>query len=319
MNFLFLMDPIEQVVFEKDTSFMFMLEAQKRGYNVYYLPKGGIFQRNGKIFFHVTKVIPQANKDNPFIIQHKCTLKQSEVDSVFIRTDPPFDLDYLMSTWLLDLAKNDIAIINDPTAIRTVNEKVWAMQFVDLIPKTLLTRHKDDMFEFLAQQKKIVVKPTDGFGGQSIFILEDGASDVENVLKNLSHDWRREIILQEFVKESEIGDKRILLLNGEPLGAVLRVHKQGQHINNFFQGGTANKIDITKRELEIISILKPHLQKLGLYFVGIDIMGDKLIEVNVTSPTCVQEINRLNGVALESNVIDFAENLIDQIKSKVRI
>ncbi len=148
MKFLFLMDPLENVVYEKDTSFMFMLESHKRGYGVYYLPKGGVVQKKGCLLFHVIKVIPQENKDQPFVVGEKLTLGEDEVDAIFIRTDPPFDSDYLMQTWMLDLISDRVAIINKPSGIRNVNEKVWAMQFNHLIPRTLLTRHQSDMFNF---------------------------------------------------------------------------------------------------------------------------------------------------------------------------
>jgi len=209
----------------------------------------------------------------------------------------------------LDLLPPRIKIINTPSGIRTVNEKLWATQFASIIPPTLVGRNKQDMLNFIKKENEVVAKPTDGYGGQSIFYLKQGAVNINVTLETLTKNGARDIILQKFIPESRQGDKRILLLNGEPLGAVLRVHGQDDYRNNFFSGGKPEKTEITAREHEIISILKPELQKLGLYFVGIDIMGDYLIEVNVTSPTCLQEINNLSNLQLEDKVINFAEEL----------
>ncbi|MFT7538688.1 MAG: glutathione synthase [Lysobacterales bacterium] len=311
MKFVFLMDPLSSVVMEKDTSFIFMHGAYRQGHEIYYCAKDGITHLNGALSFSVTGVIPQQNENNPFIIQEKQTLSTDDVDAIFVRTDPPFDYDYLMKTWLLDLVKDKIFIMNDPNGIRTVNEKIWSLQFTDLIPPTAVTRNKKEFDSFLAKYKHIVGKPTDGFGGQSIFQITYSDVNRNTIFETLTLNGDRDAIFQEYVPEAKIGDKRILLLNGEPLGAVLRVHGGEDHRNNFFAGGSAVTTDITKRELYIIDVLAPHLRTLGLYFVGIDIMGDYLIEVNVTSPTCLQEMNRLSEAQLENQVISFVEKAVE--------
>ena len=309
MKFLFLMDPLETVSIEKDTSFILMIGAHSRGHTVYYLSKGGIFRKNGKNYFNVTEVVPQKIKENAFIIKDKITLSEDEIDVVFIRTDPPFDSNYLMHTWLLDLLPNRVKVVNSPTGIRTVNEKVWATQFASIIPNTLICSDKTEMLNFISDNKKIIAKPTDGFGGKSIFLLDENDSNLNVALETLSNDFTTEIILQEYINDSNAGDKRILLLNGEPIGALLRVHSTSDHRNNIFAGGSVEEVDITDNDKKIIEILKPELKKLGLYFVGIDIIGDYLIEVNVTSPTCLQEMNRFYNKQLENEVIEFVENL----------
>ncbi len=309
MNFIFLVDPLETVRMEKDTSFILMLGAQRKGHRIFFLPSGGITRRNGASFFHVTKITPRQNKDQPFLKQGSEVLSEGDVDALFIRTDPPFDRNYLLNTWLLDLLPKRIKIINAPSGIRTVNEKVWVSQFTSLIPPTLIGRNTQDMMDFIAKEKEIVAKPTDGHGGKSIFYIKEGDVNINVILEILTQQGMYDIILQKFVPESRNGDKRILLLNGEPLGAVLRVHGQDDHRNNFFSGGKPEKTEITQREYEIINILKPELQRLGLYFVGIDIMGDYLIEVNVTSPTCLQEMNNLYNLQLENKMIEFVEEL----------
>jgi glutathione synthase len=312
MNFLFLMDPLETVKLKSDTSYIFMVAANDKGHNVYYLPTGGITLQEGSVQFKCTQVVPNTNEDFPFDIIKDAVLTDDEVDAVFIRTEPPFDDQYLMDTWLLDRASHKVAVLNKPSGIRTVNEKIWATQFTDLIPRTVVSRHIEDFQAFLAKEKSIIIKPTDGFGGAGVFKITEEASNKNVSFEVLSERGHKEVIMQQYIPEAAIGDKRILLLNGEPLGAVLRVHGEDDHRNNFYAGGKPEACEITERDLEVIKRLKPHLQELGLYFVGIDMLGDYLIEVNVTSPTCLQEMNYLYDCKLHHDVIQFAENLIKE-------
>ncbi len=309
MKFLFLMDPLEAVVFEKDTTFMLMVGAHEKGHEVYYLPKDGISLIEGKAHFHVTKVKPQRIAHEPFIEEHTLRLSQNDIHAVFIRPDPPFDEQYLMNTWILDHLPKTIPVINDPTGVRTVNEKVWAAQFTAFTPATIISANKRELLDFIAKHKDIIAKPANAFGGQSVFHIESGHTNTKVILETLSKGYGQPIILQKYIPESKNGDKRILLLNGEILGALLRVHSEGDHRNNFYAGGKPAAATINARDKQIVEILKPHLQKLGLYFVGIDILGDYLIEVNVTSPTCLQEMNKLYNQNLEVKVIEFVEKL----------
>ena len=310
MKFLFLMDPLETVIFEKDTTFIIMLGAHARGHEIYYLPKDGISFVEGKVYFHVTKVIPQAIAHMPFKEEHAARLSQDDIHAVFIRPDPPVDEQYLMNTWLLDHLPKHIAVINDPSGIRTVNEKVWASQFQNITPPTIISANKWELMDFIVKYKNIIAKPTNGFGGTSIFHIERGSTNTKVILETLTENYNKAIVLQKFIHESKKGDKRILLLDGKILGALLRMHEYGEHRNNLFAGGRPKPATINAQDKKIVALLKPHLRKLGLYFVGIDILGDYLIEVNVTSPTCLQEINRLYNVKLEEKVIDFVEKLV---------
>ena len=312
MNFIFLMDPLHTVIMEKDTSFILMLGTHRRGHKVFFLPDGGITRLNGKLHFHAVEVTPQQIAEKPFIEHKSIVLKESDVHAVFVRSDPPFDEQYLLNTWLLDLLPKSIPVINRPSGIRTVNEKIWATQFTAIIPPTLVGRNRKDLLDFLAKEKNIVAKPTGGHGGQSVFHVQSGGVNANVILETLTHNWNREIILQKFVPESKDGDKRILLLNGEPLGAVLRMHAEDDHRNNFFAGGKPSRAEVSTRDRQIISTLKPRLQELGLYLVGIDVIGEYLVEVNVTSPTGLQEINKLDGTRGEDKILDFVENLINK-------
>ncbi len=309
MNFVFLMDSLGSIKIEKDTTFALMCAANLRNHKVFFLPEGNILIKNNKICCRVTEVVPQKDSANPFIKKEINDLYEDDVHAVFIRTDPPFDEAYLMNTWLLDRLPQRIAVINSPSGIRTVNEKLWATQFASIIPKTVVTRSKNDFQEFLDQEKDIIIKPVNMYGGMSIFHIKKDDLNSSVAFEAVSDNERKQVILQQYVPEAKIGDKRILLLDGEPLGALLRVHREGDHRNNFFTGGVPQKIDITENDRKIIDILKPHLRSLRLYFVGIDIIGNFLIEVNVTSPTCIQEMNRLYNKNLEIQVIEFVENL----------
>ncbi len=303
------MDPLETVVFEKDTTFMLMLGAHRKGHETYYVAKDGLSLIDGKVYFNVTKVTPQAIMHQPFIEEHTLRLSQDDIHAVFIRFDPPFDETYLMNTWMLDHLPKKIVIINSAAGIRSVNEKVWAAQFTAFTPPTIISANKHDLLEFVATHKHIIAKPTNAFGGQSVFHIEYNHTNTKVILETLSDRYNKAIILQRYVPEAKNGDKRILLLNGDILGALLRIHGEGDHRNNFYAGGKPAPVTLTDRDYEIIATLKPHLQQLGLLLVGIDILGDYLIEVNVTSPTCLQEMNKLYNVNLENKVIEEVERL----------
>jgi glutathione synthase len=309
MKMLFLMDPLDTVDYRKDTTFAFMLGASRRGHDVYYLPIGGIHLSGNTARFDATPVVPRDDPARLFDVSSPVTLCDGDVDTIFIRNNPPFDAQYLMNTWLLDPLTDRIAVINDPRGVRGANEKLWAMNFPEFMPPTLVTRSRAKFQEFLDSIESIVAKPTDGFGGLGVFVVRRGDANAQVIFETLSDNGRREIVLQGMVPEATQGDKRILLLNGELLGAVMRVQGGEDHRNNFFAGAKPEPAEVTGSDREIIAALKPRLIEQGLYFAGIDILGDRLIEVNVTSPTCLQEINRITGDHLEDRVVEFAESL----------
>ncbi|MDE2027714.1 MAG: glutathione synthase [Candidatus Omnitrophica bacterium] len=311
MKFIFLMDPLETISFDTDTTFVMMLGAHNRGHEVYFVPEDGISYTEGKVYFHATKVVPQNIAHMPFTEEHTVRLSQDEIHAVFIRTDPPVDDQYIMNTWFLDLLPKHIAVINNPSGIRTVNEKVWTSQFKSITPPTIISANKRDLLDFTAKHKNVIAKPTDGFGGLGIFHIENGHTNTKVILETLTDRYNKAIIIQKYVPDAQKGDKRILLLDGKILGAVLRIHEEGEHRNNLYAGGSAKPAVITDNDKKIVNILRPHLQKLGLYFVGIDLLGHYLTEVNVTSPTCLQEMNRLYNVKLEEKIIDFVEKLVE--------
>lgn len=306
------MDPLETVIMEKDTSFVLMLGAKRRGHKVCYLPHDGITVKDGRFFFDVITVTPQETGHEPFLDLKPERITENDVDAVFIRSDPPFDEEYLMHTWLLERLPGHIPVINDPNGIRTVNEKIWATQFRSIVPRTLITRKRDDLRAFLKEEKTAILKPFDSYGGAAVFLVDHKDKNANVIMETLTNHWKRDIIAQQYIPEAAQGDKRIILLNGEPLGAVLRIHSEEDHRNNFFAGGKPYPARIDERDREIIDIIKPDLQRLGLYFVGIDVISGYLIEINVTSPTGLQEINRLAKTSLEDRVMAFAEELVER-------
>tara|TARA_B100000809_G_scaffold261390_1_gene310191 strand:+ start:2881 stop:3825 length:945 start_codon:yes stop_codon:yes gene_type:complete len=310
MNAVFLMDPLEGVIFEKDTTLALMIGAHARGYTTFFLPEGGITLDGEAVRMHVEEVEPRWDPEQPFVRKGSRVLEGDDVDVVFVRTEPPFDEEYLAHTWMLDRLPPNVVVLNTPAGLRAANEKLWALQFQSLIPRTMVSRNLADLRGFMQAQERVIVKPTDGFGGKSVFLLAPGDVNAQVTLETLTEGGRCEIVMQRYVPEAAAGDKRILLLNGEPLGAVLRVHGATDHRNNFFSGGRPEATELTDRDREIVAQVGPRLRADGLPFVGIDVLGDYLIEVNVTSPTCLQEMNRLYDVHLEDKVIDFVDGLI---------
>jgi glutathione synthase len=312
VRMIFLMDPLDGVHRHKDTTYAFMIEADRRGHEVYYLPLSGLSLEEGRLWFAVEWVRPTPQGPAPAERLGAVRMPAEDADVLFIRTDPPFDANYLTQTWLLDHAPEGLLVVNNPAGVRTVNEKIWALRFGDLVPPSLVTRSVREAELFLARHGKVVAKPTDGFGGKGIFVLERGGTNARVAFETLTGDGATYILVQAYVEEATVGDKRILLLDGEPLGALLRVHGDDDHRNNFFAGGRPETADITGRDLEIVKTLQPHLRALGLFFVGIDVIGEWLIEVNVTSPTCLQEMNRLYDVQLERKVLDAIEARVEE-------
>ena len=310
MNVVFLMDPLETVQPTKDTTLMLMIGAKRRGHTIFFLADGALSLQEGKLNFDTVEVTPALERTPPFELGNRRRLAQGEVGAVFIRLDPPFNERYLMNTWLLDRLPGSIPVINTPAGIRTVNEKIWATQFGSIIPRTLITRDLEAACAFVDGETEVIVKPTDGFGGQGVFRIKPGDPHLKQTLEEATRRGAKEIILQPFIPEAAQGDKRILLLDGDVLGAVLRVHSDTDFRNNLMAGGRAEPATVTAEDHKIIEILRPHLKTLGLYFVGLDIIGRYLMEVNVTSPTCLQEMNSLYGQQLEDRVIECMEQLV---------
>ena len=241
--------------------------------------------------------------------EEETTLK--ELDAVFVRKDPPFEMNYVNATWLLELASGDTFILNDPKGIRGANEKLYALNFPEAIPESIVTKDVDKLKTFLDEVGgEMIIKPLGKCGGEGVFYIKKGDKNI-NALFEASTQFGKEFIMaQRYIPEIKDGDKRIILINGEPVGAVSRVPQDDEHRGNIHIGGTGWKTEITDRDRELCRMIAPRLREDGLYFVGLDVIGDWITEINVTSPTCIVEINRLSGVKLEEKLIDFVEKMV---------
>lgn len=307
----FVMDPVDTINTEKDTTFVLMLEAQAKGHEVWFLELKDLFVKENKPFCNATSIT--LNRSESFYnLGDTKTLLLDEFDVIWMRKDPPVNNDFLYATYILSLVNPDeTKVLNNPTGIRESNEKLYSLFFPEIIPQSIVTKNIFQLQEFLEEAGgEMVVKPLDGHGGEGIFYVREGDRNANVILEAITKFGSEYVIGQKFIEEVSEGDKRIIILNGEPLGGVLRVPKPGGEFrSNFHSGGSPAQSDLTERDLEICQTISSRLIRDGLYFVGIDVIGGYVTEINTTSPTGIQEINRLNGVKLETQVIEFAEEL----------
>jgi glutathione synthase len=316
-KFAFLMDPLDRVIVDKDTTFVFMLEAQFRGHEIYFLELRDLYARGRHVIARARRCELTRRGDPHYkFLDDGAEYPIENFDAVFMRKDPPADAAYLYATMLLSLADSrQTFVLNNPAGLREANEKLYSLNFPDAIPATLVTYEIPRLKTFLAEQGgEMIVKPLDGHGGEGVFLATAKDRNLGAILETVTQFETRLIMAQRYLPEARKGDKRLIVLNGEPLGCTLRVPRDDEHRGNIHVGGNAVKAPITARDREICGMLKPRLERDGLYFVGLDIIGDYLTEVNVTSPTGVQEIDRLDSANLEGKVIDFVESRVAELK-----
>ena len=310
MKFAFLMDPLETVKAYKDTTYHLMLATSERGHEVFYFNQNTMRAGNANVRATTSKVEVHPSIEKPFTIISTFECDLSEMDAILIRTDPPVDRRYLYATLVLDLISGSTLVVNRPSGIRNWNEKLAAMLYPSLTPETLISNDTAEILQFRDEFGRLTLKPIDGHGGEGIIFLEteeaDAAAKVNQVTNNGTH-W---IIAQQYLPDAQTGDKRILLLDGEPLGAILRVHAEGKELNNLDQGATAQAAELTERDLEICSSIKDGLLAEGIIFSGIDVIGGMLIEINVTSPTGLQELCRFDERAYNHDIMSALEQKI---------
>lgn len=307
MKLAMLMDPIQSINIKKDSSFALLLEAQRRGYELYYFEQRDLFLANGHA---QARLRPLRVQDDP-LGWYEFGTEQihplGDMDLVFMRKDPPFDTEYLYATHLLDFAA-PARIVNRPSSLRDANEKLYAQVFADLCPPTLVTRERGRLRDFLAQHGDIVIKPLDAMGGASIFRVRTGDANTNVILEVMTAMDRRTVMAQRYVPEVTQGDKRILLFDGEPTPyALARIPAAGETRANMAVGGTAQGMLLSERDQEICRRIGPELKARGLWFVGIDVIGDYLTEINVTSPTGIRELDRFFDTNLSARLFDALE------------
>jgi len=298
------MDPIESIDISGDSTFVMALEAQARGHTLYhYLPQD-LALTNGRIIAGARPLEVRREEGNHFTMGAQEWIDLTKVDVILMRQDPPFDMAYITATHLLEHVHPETLVVNDPAEVRNAPEKLFVTHFPDLMPPTLITSNQEQILEFREEHQDIIVKPLFGNGGAGVFHITPGDENLNSLLEMFTELYREPIIIQRYEPAVRAGDKRIILIDGKPAGALNRVPAKGESRSNLHVGGTAKQSRLTKREEEICEAIGPTLKERGLIFVGIDIIGDYMTEINVTSPTCLQEINHFDGVKLETDIWD---------------
>lgn len=315
MKFAFIIDPIQRLDPGHDTSVALMEAAQALGHEVWITQAQQLGVANGKAFALLEQVqlIPVQLREgrwvaaNPwFTLGDRTLLPLETMDAVFMRTDPPVTVPYLYATYILDyIDPAKTLVVNAPAGIRAANEKMYALQFTDAIPETIVSQDKQVIREFVERKGIAVLKPLGGKAGEGILILESGDRNINSLIEISTYQGQVPVMVQTYLPEAKDGDKRIILLNGEPIGAVNRIPTGNEFRGNMAVGGRVAQTTITDREQQICRQLAPTLQRDGLFFVGIDIIGGYLTEVNVTSPTGIREIDRLDDIQLGQQVIEW--------------
>jgi glutathione synthase len=310
MRLVFVMDPLDRVTHDKDTTFAFIQAAQARGHESHHCLLRDLYIQDGDAWAisHPVEILDAP----PWIVLRRdggpVKLRLADVAAVFMRKDPPFDRAYLYATLILERARGQTLLVNDPRGLRDANEKLYALNFPAWTPRTMVTADRDMIHEFCRANGGVaMVKPLDGAGGMGVIQIKTGDKNARAIVDMLTGEGRRLIIAQEFLPSVTAGDKRILLLDGEPLGAILRVPRGDELRSNIHVGGSVVPAELTDREREMVRSVAPRLRADGLVFVGLDVIGERLTEVNVTSPTGIQELGRFSGTRPSDRVIEWAE------------
>jgi glutathione synthase len=315
MRFVFAMDPLDRVHPEKDTTYGFIEAALARGHECLHARLGDIDHVGGDVAAIVRALaMTRGATSGPAPLElvgaaERIALR--DVDAVLIRKDPPFDLAYSYATLLLELLRGRTPVINDPRGLRDANEKLYALNFARWMPRTMVSADRAAIHDFVRQVGgRAVIKPLDRMGGYGVLMLKDGDSNARGIVDLLTEEGTELAMVQEFVPEVTEGDKRVLLLDGEPFGAILRVPQGGDLRANIHVGGKVVPTELSAHERELCADIAPRLRADGLFFVGLDLIGGKLTEVNVTSPTGIRELSRFTGVRESDRVIEWVERRV---------
>ncbi|MEQ9489694.1 MAG: glutathione synthase [Alphaproteobacteria bacterium] len=302
------MDPISNIDIDGDSSFVLALEAQNRGHKLWHYGPTDLTYGDGDVWAHAQPMTVRRKKGDHFELGPMRKLDLADdVDVILMRQDPPFDMSYITATHLLELIHPDTLVVNDPVSVRNAPEKLLVTHWPDLMPPTLITRNIDDIRVFRSEHRDIIVKPLFGNGGAGVFHLREGDGNLNSLLEMFAAVSRDPVMVQAYLPAVRQGDKRIILVDGHAAGAVNRVPAEGETRSNMHVGGRPEKSVMSKRDHEICEIIGPTLKKMGLIFVGIDVIGDYLTEINVTSPTGLQEIGRFDAISLEAILWDAIE------------
>ncbi|MFT6559485.1 glutathione synthase [Sneathiella sp.] len=302
------MDPIEDVDIRGDSTFVLALEAQARGYDLYHYGPQDLSLLDGKVIANARPLKVRQQLGDHFTLGDVERINLADTDVVLMRQDPPFDMSYITATHLLEKIHPQTLVVNDPASVRNAPEKIFVTQFEGVLPPTLISSDLREIKAFRKEHKDIIVKPLYGNGGAGVFHLKPDDENLTVVHEMFTEFYREPMIVQRYLPEVRQGDKRIILVDGKPVGAINRVPEAGESRSNMHVGGQAFASTLTPREQELCEIIGPSLKEQGQIFVGIDVIGNYLTEINVTSPTGLQEINRYDDVKLEATIWDCIES-----------
>lgn len=306
------MDSIALINIKKDTSFAMLLEAQSRGWELYYMELNDLFMRNGIAYAKTRTLTVQRDAKQWYSFSEEQDIPLHALDVILMRKDPPFDQEYIYATYLLERAESmGVYVVNKPQSLRDANEKLFTAWFPQCCAETLVTREPKRIRDFLAEQGEIILKPLDGMGGTSIFHLRQQDPNLSVILEIMTQYKSRHVMAQKYLPAIKDGDKRILVVNGEPVPYCLaRIPAQGETRGNLAAGGRAEGRPLTERDRWIANEVGATLRDKGLIFVGLDVIGDTLTEINVTSPTCVQELDKQFGLNISALLMDHIEQAL---------
>ncbi|MBM3543076.1 MAG: glutathione synthase [Alphaproteobacteria bacterium] len=310
----FQMDPIERIDIRGDSSFALLLEAQRRGHDVFYYTPDNLSLRDGKLIAEGHSLTVEDKPGDHYRLAYPRGVDLAGYDVVQLRQDPPFDMAYITTTHLLERIHPNTLVVNDPTSVRNSPEKIFVLDFLDLMPPTLVTRDPVQIRAFRDQHKDIVVKPLYGNGGAAIFRIPEDDTNLNSLIELLGMTFREPIMVQRYVPAVREGDKRIILVDGEVAGAINRVPPPGETRSNLHIGGKAEATQLSKRDREICARLGPELKKRGLIFAGIDVIGDYLTEINVTSPTGIRQVAQFGGPDIAAMIWDVIEKKVKRTR-----
>jgi glutathione synthase len=307
LNIACQMDPIGSIDIRGDSTFAMLLEAQRRGAKLFYYTPDKLALHGDKLMAHGATIQVRDKISDHFTLSDPRTVDLATMDAVLLRQDPPFDMGYITTTHLLERIHPKTLVVNDPREVRNAPEKIWVLDFPDLMPPTLVTRNVDDIKAFRNQYSDIIIKPLFGNGGAGVFRLQPGDGNL-GALMELFHGLNREpVMVQQYRHEVRAGDKRIILVDGEIAGAINRVPADGETRSNMHVGGTPKPTELTARDREICARLGPELKRRGLIFTGIDVIGPYLTEINVTSPTGIRQVKAFGGGDIAAMIFDAIE------------
>ena len=299
------MDPFEKLDLKGDTTFALALEAQARKHEISFFKPDDLFLKSGKVFANICRLeLSSQNETHDYKYHDKEMSSLNHYDVVLMRQDPPFNMAYITATHILEKISSKTLIINNPFYVRNSPEKIFVTEFSEFMPETLITRDLNEIFKFKKKNKNVIMKPLYGNGGEGVFLIKENDSNFNVIVENFLKNFDEQIIIQKFIPEVKKGDKRIILIDGKIAGAINRIPAKNENRSNMHVGGKPTKTSLTKNDLLICEKISPYLKSKGLFFVGIDIIGNYITEINVTSPTGIREINRLNKTNIEKQFWD---------------